>query len=441
MIAISPVADTETALTRIAAQDGAIGAFVRVNATGARAAAAASQARHDAGAPLSPVDGLPLAVKDCIETADMPTEFGSPIFAGWSAGRDAPAVFGLREMGAVVIGKTVTTEFAAQPPAGTRNPLDPRRTPGGSSSGSAAAVAAGMVPAALGTQVMGSVLRPASYCGVIGFKPTLGAVNRGGMLDAYSQNCLGVLAASLDVAWEVMAAIARRVGGDPGFLALDADADVRAPLVPRRMALLQTGAWPLADADARAALSQTVALLEKADIQVVEHSALSELAAFEQEIADVVPVCQAILAYEFRWPLGEIAAKHFNELSDYARERLTAGLAVSAADYGILLARRERMRVAQARLFEKVDAIIGLAAPGVAPSGLSSTGSPAFNVPFSATGAPALSLPVMRGAHALPIGLQIAAPPGQDASLIRMARRVLDILGWQGAGPLQRQRA
>ena len=163
----------------------------------------ASSARWRGGKPLSPIDGMPLGIKDIIETADMPTENGSPLFAGFRSERDAASVAALREAGGVILGKTVTTEFAATEPRGTRNPWDPARTPGGSSSGSAAAVGAGVIPVGLGTQVIGSILRPASFCGCFGFKPTIGAINRGGSYDGLSQSAHGTLAASLEEAWQV----------------------------------------------------------------------------------------------------------------------------------------------------------------------------------------------------------------------------------------------
>ena len=165
----------ERCLARLEAFEPAVGAFVCYDPVAARAAADRSAARWRSGRPLSPIDGMPVGIKDIIETADMPTEQGSPLFAGWRTGRDAASVAALREAGAVILGKTVTTEFASTEPRGTRNPWDRERTPGGSSSGSAAAVACGMVPAALGTQVVGSILRPASFCGVVGFKPSVGA--------------------------------------------------------------------------------------------------------------------------------------------------------------------------------------------------------------------------------------------------------------------------
>jgi Asp-tRNA(Asn)/Glu-tRNA(Gln) amidotransferase A subunit family amidase len=183
----------ERGLARLEKFEPAVGAFVCHDIAAARVAADHSTARWRDGRPLSPIDGMPLGIKDIIETADMPTEQGSPLFVGWRTNRDAASVVALREAGAVILGKVVTTEFAATEPRGTRNPWDSGRTPGGSSSGSAAAVACGIIPAALGTQVVGSILRPASFCGCVGFKPSVGGINRGGSYDYFSQSCTGVL--------------------------------------------------------------------------------------------------------------------------------------------------------------------------------------------------------------------------------------------------------
>jgi Asp-tRNA(Asn)/Glu-tRNA(Gln) amidotransferase A subunit family amidase len=207
----------ERCLVDLAALEPRIGAFVHLNLERVRVAADESTERWRQARPRSPIDGMPLGIKDIIETADMPTENGSPLFAGWRSERDAASVAALREAGAVIVGKTVTTEFAATEPRGTRNPHDLRRTPGGSSSGSAAAVAAGMLSAALGTQVIGSTIRPASYCGCVGFKASVGALNRGGSYDGLSQSASGVLATTLEDAWQVAYEIAARAGGDPGY--------------------------------------------------------------------------------------------------------------------------------------------------------------------------------------------------------------------------------
>ena len=193
----SPRAFLERCLAAVDRFEPQVGAFVCMDIAAARAAADAASARWKSGSPLSRIDGMPVGIKDIIETAQFPTQMGSPLFDGWHSHRDAASVAALRQAGAIVLGKTVTTEFAATHPRGTRNPWDLARTPGGSSSGSAAAVASGMVSAALGTQVIGSILRPASFCGVFGFKPTIGAINRGGSHDGLSQSAHGPLAASL----------------------------------------------------------------------------------------------------------------------------------------------------------------------------------------------------------------------------------------------------
>ena len=259
----TPRAYLERCLDALAAWEPKIGAFVHTNVDGARAAADASSMRWRDNKPLSAIDGMPIGIKDIIETADMPTEMGSPLFDGWCSGRDAAAVAALREAGAVILGKTVTTEFAATEPRGTRNPWDLARTPGGSSSGSAAAVAAGLVSAALGTQVMGSIVRPASYCGCVGFKPSVGGINRGGSHDELSQSCMGVLAATLEDAWQVASEIAARAGGDPGYPGLVGP--LRAPPAPSRggssFLRRRVGKWPAAEA--KQALQDSMARLSR----------------------------------------------------------------------------------------------------------------------------------------------------------------------------------
>jgi Asp-tRNA(Asn)/Glu-tRNA(Gln) amidotransferase A subunit family amidase len=231
----------ERCLVRLEEFEPAIGAFVCHDIAAARTAAERSTERRRGGRPLSPIDGMPVGIKDIIETADMPTEQGSPLFVGCRTGRDAASVAALREAGAVILGKVVTTEFAATEPRGTRNPWDSERTPGGSSSGSAAAVGCGMVPAALGTQVVGSILRPASFCGCVGFKPSVGGINRGGSYDYFSQSCTGVLAASLEDAWLVAINISPRAGGDPGYPGLQGPSEPPPSQRPRAFALAANG--------------------------------------------------------------------------------------------------------------------------------------------------------------------------------------------------------
>jgi Asp-tRNA(Asn)/Glu-tRNA(Gln) amidotransferase A subunit family amidase len=295
----------ERCLARLAEFEPAVGAFVCHDIEAARAAADRAAGRWRAGRPLSPIDGMPVGIKDIIETVDMPTGQGSPLWEGTLTGRDAASTAALREAGAVILGKTVTTEFASSEPLGnTSNPWDPARTPGGSSSGSAAAVACGMVPAALGTQVVGSIIRPASFCGCVGYKPSVGGINRGGSYDGFSQSCTGLLAASLEDAWLVATAISSRVGGDPGYPGVQGPPEPPPPSRPRRLALLETSGWAVAAPDARAALEAAAAQLAAAGVDIASRRDDPNLAAIETAIADAEPLVRRINAWEGRWPLN-----------------------------------------------------------------------------------------------------------------------------------------
>jgi Asp-tRNA(Asn)/Glu-tRNA(Gln) amidotransferase A subunit family amidase len=421
----TPRAYLERYLERIALREPEVKAFAALNLAGARAAADESTGRYKSGQPLSAVDGLPLGIKDILETEDMPTGFGSPIYDGWHSHRDAAAVFALRTAGAVIVGKTVTTEFAARHPGPTRNPHDLARTPGGSSSGSAAAVADGMLPAALGSQVIGSVVRPASYCGVMGFKPTYGTLNRGGGYDNYSQNCLGVLANTLDDIWVICHAIAEAVGGDPGCLAFQGGAAPAPAQRPVALGVVETAGWPKAAPAARERLAAFRAWAEKRGVRVLDRRSTPALAAFETAIADAMEVSTAINAREFVWPLAAVAKRSAHLLSPSMKERLEQGRTMRDADYQAVLRRREAMRTAQHALTGTVDALVTLGAGGPAPVGLESTGNAAFNVPATALGAPALTLPLFR-VDGLPLGLQLIGFPGDDRALSATAGWALE---------------
>jgi len=294
----TPRAYLERCLAAISEHEAAVAAFVELNLDGARKAADAATERWRAGKPRSTIDGMPVGIKDIIETYDMPTQMGSPLFAGWRGERDAAAVYALRQAGAVVVGKTVTTEFAATHPRGTRNPHDPQRTPGGSSSGSAAAVATGMVAAALGTQVVGSILRPSSFCGCVGFKPTVGAINRGGSHDFLSQSCTGPIAATLEDAWVVAREIARRAGGDPGYPRLAGPMTPPAAKKPRAVAVLETPGWPVATAGAKQELDRAVARLRAAGIQILTRRDAPLVDKAETALTNAMPITREINEWE-----------------------------------------------------------------------------------------------------------------------------------------------
>jgi Asp-tRNA(Asn)/Glu-tRNA(Gln) amidotransferase A subunit family amidase len=422
----SPRAMLERCLARIAERDGEVRAFAHLDREGARAAADAATQRYRDGRSRSAIDGMPIGLKDIFETLDMPTTFGSPIFEGWRGGRDSAVAFALREAGAVIVGKLVSTEFAASVPGITRNPHDLARTPGGSSSGSAAAVADGMLPVAIGSQVVGSILRPASFCGVIGFKPTFGALNRGGICDSFSQNAAGTLSNSLADAYLVCHEIAARVGGDPGFAPFRGGATPAASQRPQALAVLETEGWAVADAEAKRTFGAFVEHLAALGVRIIDRRCSRRVERLEQTIADALDMTRAINGYESHWPLGELASRRAEGLSAFLRERVAAARAMTADDYLALLARRDDMTRAFDTLAGDVDGVITLSAPGAAPLGLAATGDTRFNAAASALRVPALSLPVFE-ADGLPLGLQLMGFAQRERALSGVAQWLLDV--------------
>ena len=298
-----------------------IGAFVCTSLPAARAAADRSAERWRAGKPLSPIDGMPIGIKDIIETVDMPTEMGSPLFAGWRSEKDAASVRALRDAGCVIVGKTVTTEFAAFHPRGTRNPWNTAHTPGGSSSGSAAAVGAGVLSAALGTQVIGSTIRPASFCGAFGFKPSVNGLNREGSHDYQSQSCTGVLAASLEDAWQVAYEIVARVGGDAGTPGLQGPDKMPPAAKPRRLAVLETAGWDAAPVGAKQQLNECVGRLNWAGIEIRTRQNDDTVAALESELLNAAELSHRCNGWETRWFFRSMRERDADKLSPAIRER------------------------------------------------------------------------------------------------------------------------
>jgi Asp-tRNA(Asn)/Glu-tRNA(Gln) amidotransferase A subunit family amidase len=423
----SPREFLERCIAALHAWEPRIGAFVTLNLAAARAAADRSANRWRAGKPLSPIDGMPIGIKDIIETIDMPTENGSPLFAGYRSERDAASVAALREAGAVIVGKTVTTEFAWMHPRATRNPWDLSRTPGGSSSGSAAAVAVGAISVGIGTQVFGSILRPSSFCGCFGFKPTVGAINRGGSHDALSQSTHGPLAASLPEAWQVAYEISRRAGGDPGYPGLYGPPTCPTPSKPRRLAVLETDGGAVATSAAKEAFEEASAKLKSAGVALVTRHENETIAAVEDAIHDARELSHNIIAWESRWPLNTYRARDPNKLSQPLHDLSARSEARTLDDYRRDIKERERRRVVYHALAEEFDGCVTLSAPGAAPVGLGSTGDAVFVIPGSMLGVPALSLPVLRDGG-LPLGLQLLGFADADAALFSTAGGVLALL-------------
>jgi Asp-tRNA(Asn)/Glu-tRNA(Gln) amidotransferase A subunit family amidase len=398
-----------------------IGAFVCTNLPEARAAADRSTARWRGGKPASPIDGMPVGIKDIFETVDMPTEMGSPLYAGWLANKDAASVRALRDAGAVIVGKTVTTEFAASQPRGTRNPWNTAHTPGGSSSGSAASVAAGIVSAALGTQVIGSTIRPASFCGTIGFKPSVNAINRQGSHDYQSQSCTGILGASLEDTWQVAYEIVARVGGDAGTPGLQGPDKLPAAKKPRALAMLETAGWEdAAGPDAKQRLEDYVAHLKSTGVDIRTRHNDKKVAALEAELPKVTELSHHCNGWEGRWFFRTMRDRDINKMGPITRERVDKYEDLTLTQHRADLKERDRIRSVYAELATACDACITLAASGAAPEGLNSTGNPEFAVPSSLLGVPSLSLPLFE-LDGLPLGVQVIGYFDRDADAFATA--------------------
>ncbi len=423
----SPRAFLERCLESLDTWEPAVSAFVALNLEAARAAADQSTKRWREGQQLSPIDGMPVGIKDVIETIDMPTQNGSPLFEGFRSERDAASVAALREAGAVIVGKTVTTEFAATEPRGTKNPWDTARTPGGSSSGSAAGVAMGAISAGIGTQVLGSILRPSSFCGCFGFKPTVGAINRGGSYDGLSQSTHGPIAASLAEAWRIAWEISQRAGGDPGFPGLHGPADMPPAARPQKLALIETDGWQVATDGAKQALEEVIVMLRSAGVAVATRRDDDRVSAVETAIHGARELSTSINTWESRWPINTYRARDAGKLSKATVERGFQAERMTLDDYRRDITVRDQLRGAYQKLVIEFDACITLAAPGAAPVGLGSTGNPVFNAPASLLGIPALSLPILKDGG-LPLGLQLMGFADRDAALFGTAAGVMEML-------------
>ena len=393
-------------LARIAERDGELQAFVHLDAEGALAQARAL----DAGAVRGPLHGLPLGVKDIFDTFDLPTECGSPIFAGHRPRVDAAAVALCRAAGAVVIGKTVTTELANMTAGPTRNPFDPARTPGGSSSGSAAAVAEFMVPLSLGTQTAGSLIRPAACCGIVALKPSFGRVPRAGVKpNADSMDTVGGFGRTVaDVA--LLGAV---LTGDPRL------ADMRLPDT-LRIGLVQGPDWAEAEPDVEAAWVQAVRVLAPL-------AQRCEDAPLPADFADVAAVQGALQAHETAAALADEHRRHRERLSPALVALLDKGRAVDAVTAAAHHARAARWRVEFDALFGRYDVLLAPSAVDEAPE-RPFTGDPVFCRPWSLLGLPCVHLPFARGSTGLPVGLQLVGRWGDDHRLLAAAQWVMQRL-------------
>jgi Asp-tRNA(Asn)/Glu-tRNA(Gln) amidotransferase A subunit family amidase len=403
-------------LKRVEEVDGNIEAWAFLDRGHAMRQAEAADDHRRHGRALGPLHGVPIGVKDIFDTGDMPTEFGSPLWAGRTPRRDAAAVARLRAAGAVIMGKTVTTEYAYFQPGKTRNPHDPERTPGGSSSGSAAAVAAHMVPGAIGSQTNGSVIRPASFCGVVGFKPTHGLIPRSGaLLLSRTLDHVGTLARTVaDAALLAETLVGfdeedpdTRAVARPPFAAVAASE----PPLPPRFAFVRTPAWRHAEA----ATGEAFAELAEALGEAVTEITLGP--GFDTAIDKHRTVMEVEMAHNFHRDYEQGRDK----LSPRLRALIERGRAALAVDYTRAVAAIAPLNAALDAIFDEHDAILTPAAPGEAPRGLDSTGNPAFCTIWTYLGTPAVTLPLMHGESGMPLGVQLVARRGNDARLLRTA--------------------
>ncbi len=386
-------------LARIEEREAAVRAWIHVDPD-----AVLAQARVlDAGPVRGPLHGLPLGVKDLIDTADMPTGYGSPIYAGHQPRADAACVALARAAGALVLGKTVTTEFAWFYPGKTSNPRNPSHTPGGSSSGSAAAVADCMVPLAYGTQTAGSVIRPASYCGVVGYKPSHGTLPRAGIKPlSDSLDTLGTLTRTVADAALFVAAVSGR------------DLAPRPLAQPPRIGLCRTPEWNAAQPETVAAMESSAAALACAGAKVREIILPRGFARITQAQID-------IMNYEICAALACERLQHHDELSDKLKQLLKNAQQCDAPRYDAAQALVASCRGQMDDVFADVDVLLAPSAPGEAPAGLAATGDPIFCRMWTVLHVPAINLPCALGPQGLPVGVQIIGRRGDDARALAVA--------------------
>ncbi len=401
----------------VAAADEKVKAFANLDDRVVNLQAEHLQKARTAGELPGPLFGVPIAIKDIIDTQDFPTEYGSPIHKGRYSVGDATVVQRLRAAGAVIMGKTVTTEFATFVPGATCNPHHLEHTPGGSSSGSAAAVAAGMVPVAIGSQTNGSVIRPASYCGVYGFKPSSGLVPRTGVLEqSPSLDQIGVFARNIDD----IALVTEVIVGDDGH---DAATRTQAPMrlvdvataeppLPPKFCFVKTPWWGQVDPEAQEAYEALVAHLDGC----VEMSGLPEV------VSQAAVWHKRVNEVELAFCLQKEWQHHRDQLSPALQSRVAEGMQVPVMDYLFAKDRMSHVMSAFDEYFDEYDGILCPSALGTAPAGLASTGDPIMSTVWSFAGLPTLSLPLMNLSNGLPLGVQLVGRHKLDARLLRSAR-------------------
>ena len=414
--ALSASEVVEACLSRIAEREDTVRAWAWIDPDFARAQAARMDDYRRTGRPLGALHGLPVGLKDIIDTAKIPTENGCPLDAGRVPITDAYVVERLKAEGAIILGKTVTTELAYMHAGKTCNPHNPAHTPGGSSSGSAAAVADGMVPLAIGTQTGGSVIRPASFCGITGFKPTFGAIPRRGVtMQSHTLDTLGVFASDPQGA----ALLAEQLFGHDVADAATApsprprllDTARSAPPLKPVFALIHPPGWDEADPQLHAAFAELAEALGD-QVFTVDLPPAFDAAADQRKRINFAEMARYYHRY---WRDGQ------GQLGQETREALEEGNAIPARDYLAALDWRQVLYAGLEEIFERCDAILCPASTGPAPEGLAFTGNPIFNGLWTFCGTPAVTVPLLTAENGLPMGVQLTGPRHSDGRLLRTA--------------------
>jgi Asp-tRNA(Asn)/Glu-tRNA(Gln) amidotransferase A subunit family amidase len=411
----TPRAYLERCIVTIGAREPEVQAFSALNLDGARAAADAATERYEAGQPLSPVDGMPVAIKDVFDTEDMPTTFNSDLFRENQTAWDGACPYFFRRGGAVIIGKTVTTEFAFGTPGPTRNPWDTKRTPGGSSSGSGAAVGASMVPLAVGTQVRGSVLRPAAFNGTYALKPSKGAFNLlGGFPSALSMACIGILSGTISDMWRTAWWLSQQ-GGEPGYPSLAGKPDLPKSRKPKCLIRLDTAGWAETDEVTRAEFDRVCSLLAVRGVEIVSRSDDPDIEALESMLLELRNVIDFMLTYEGRWPLMMYADRAAEKMGERVAGRAQDAAEADPGRYAECLDWANKARAKWDSFRNRADGFITLNQTGAAPAGMP-VGNTAYGEASSLIGMPALNLPLM-AVEGMPLGLQMLGFYQDDEAL------------------------
>ena len=405
---ISAEAVVQSCLARIAKRDPDVHAWAFIDPSQALKQAQ----RLDRSEPLGPLHGVPIAVKDIIDTSDMPTAMGSPIYKGFQPLADAACVALVRNAGAVILGKTVTAEFASSAPGATVNPHNGRHTPGGSSSGSAAAVADFMVPVAFGTQTGGSVLRPSAYCAIIGYRPTFGTFNLAGVKPAaQSLDTLGLHARSLD---DIELVTSVLVGRQPRPL--------RIPTAPPTIGLCRTPLWQHALPETVSAVEDAAARLAAAGCTIIEIT-LAEAFETLDSVRMQIQAYERSRAMTFEW------THHKDLLGDLLKDEIERGLSVSFEAYIAAMKQAEEFRRLLDKSTEHCDAVLAPCTDGAAPAGISSTGNARFQGFWTLLRNPAVTLPTHSAQNGLPVGIQLVGQRHADRELLGLAQWIFQTLG------------